>query len=137
MPAAPKLSRLAPAVSVALLVLLGGCAAQQSGGAGKFDVDAFLRASDTALPEVLANSEFLRATRVSANDCAVMLQSTATGVLQDLPPASGSRGPAWLLHPAGKPDQVWLVVSEAGGERTCHGPLPAAPMQTLVDRAKG
>ncbi|GLC94959.1 hypothetical protein Tamer19_43670 [Cupriavidus sp. TA19] len=115
---------------------LAACAST-GGGASKFDVDSFLRASDTALPEVLGNPAFLKATRVPASDCAVMLQSASTGVLEDLPPSSNARGPAWLLHPKGKPEQVWLVVSEAGGERTCHGPLPADAMKTLADRAKG
>jgi hypothetical protein len=119
-----------------LLVALGLSACATTGG-GKFDVDSFLRASDTALPEVLGNAAFLSATRVPANDCGVMLQSASTGVLEDLPPSSSARGPAWVLHPAGSPGQVWLVTSEAGGERTCHGPLPADAMKTLVDRAKG
>ncbi|BDB23384.1 hypothetical protein CTP10_R07130 [Cupriavidus sp. P-10] len=117
-------------------LVLAACAST-GGGASKFDVDSFLRASDTALPEVLGNPAFLKATRVPASDCAVMLQSASTGVLEDLPPSSNARGPAWLLHPKGKPEQVWLVVSEAGGERTCHGPLPADAMKTLADRAKG
>ncbi|AQV93112.1 hypothetical protein BJN34_04270 [Cupriavidus necator] len=118
----------------ALLVV---ACASSGGGASKFDVDSFLRASDSALPEVLGNAAFLKATRVPANDCAVMLQSASTGVLEDLPPSSSARGPAWLLHPKDQPGQVWLVVSEAGGERTCHGPLPADAMKTLTDRAKG
>lgn len=115
---------------------LAACAST-GGGASKFDVDSFLRASDTALPEVLGNAAFLKSTRVPASDCAVMLQSASTGVLEDLPPSSSARGPAWLLHPKDKPQQVWLIVSEAGGERTCHGPLPADAMKTLADRAKG
>ncbi|WP_042884450.1 hypothetical protein [Cupriavidus necator] len=115
---------------------LAACASS-GGGASKFDVDSFLRASDSALPEVLGNPAFLQATRVSANECAVMLQSASTGVLEDLPPSNSARGPAWLLHPEGKPEQVWLVVSEAGGERTCHGPLPADAMKKLAERAKG
>ncbi|WP_354686205.1 hypothetical protein [Cupriavidus necator] len=115
---------------------LGACASS-GGGASKFDVDSFLRAPDSALPEVLGNPAFLQATRVSANECAVMLQSANTGVLEGLPPSSNARGPAWLLHPKGTPEQVWLVVSESGGERTCHGPLPADAMKTLADRAKG
>lgn len=115
---------------------LAACASS-GGGASKFDVDSFLRASDSALPEVLGDPAFLKATRVPAVDCAVMLQSASTGVLEDLPPSSSARGPAWLLHPKDKAGQVWLVVSEAGGERTCHGPLPADAMKSLVDRAKG
>lgn len=115
---------------------LAACASS-GGGASKFDVDSFLRAPDSALPEVLGNPAFLQATRVSANECAVMLQSASTGVLEDLPPSSSARGPAWLLHPKDKPEQVWLVVSEAGGERTCHGPLPADAMKRLAGRAKG
>ncbi|RWA50270.1 hypothetical protein AU476_28210 [Cupriavidus sp. UYMSc13B] len=111
--------------------------ASSGGGASKFDVDSFLRASDSALPEVLGNGAFLKATRVPATDCAVMLQSASTGVLEDLPPSSSARGPAWLLHPKDKPGEVWLVVSESGGERTCHGPLPADAMQALTARAKG
>ena len=117
--------------------LLVAACASSGGGASKFDVDSFLRASDSALPEVLGNAAFLKATRVPATDCAVMLQSASTGVLEDLPPSSSARGPAWVLHPAGSPGKVWLVTSEAGGERTCHGPLPADAMKTLVDRAKG
>ncbi|CAG9165072.1 hypothetical protein LMG23992_00218 [Cupriavidus laharis] len=119
-----------------LAVVLGLSACATTAG-GKFDVDSFLRASDAALPEVLGNPAFLSATRLPATDCAVMLQSSSTGVLEDLPPSSSARGPAWLLHPAGKPDQVWLIVSEAGGERTCHGPLPADAMKVLAERAKG
>ncbi len=117
-------------------LLLAACASS-GGGASKFDVDSFLRAPDSGLPEVLGNPGFLKATRVPAAECAVMLQSASTGVLEDLPPSSTARGPAWLLHPKGQPDQVWLVVSESGGERTCHGPLPADAMKTLAARAKG
>ncbi|UIF86894.1 hypothetical protein [Cupriavidus sp. UYPR2.512] len=117
-------------------LLLTACASS-GGGASKFDVDSFLRASDSALPEVLGNGAFLTATRVPATDCAVMLQSASTGVLEDLPPSSSARGPAWLLHPKDKTGEVWLVVSESGGERTCHGPLPADAMQALTARAKG
>lgn len=119
----------------AAMLALAACASS-GGGASKFDVDSFLRAPDSALPEVVGNPAFLKATLVSATDCAVMLQSASTGVLEDLPPSSNARGPAWLLHPKDKPGQVWLVVSEAGGERTCHGPLPADAMKTLADRAK-
>ena len=115
---------------------LAACASV-GGGASKFDVDSFLRAPDTALPEVLGNAEFLKSTRVPASECAAMLQSASIGVLEDLPPSSNARGPAWLLHPKGKPEQVWLVVSESGGERTCHGPLPADAMKRLANRAKG
>ncbi|WP_063925985.1 hypothetical protein [Cupriavidus sp. IDO] len=120
----------------AAALAIAACATGAAGG-GKFDVDSFLRASDTALPEVLGNTGFLAATRLPATDCAVMLQSTSTGVLENLPPSGSARGPAWLMHPTASPGQVWLVVSEAGGERTCHGPLPADAMKTLVDRAKG
>ncbi|SPK73212.1 conserved protein of unknown function [Cupriavidus taiwanensis] len=118
------------------VLALAACASS-GGGASKFDVDAFLRAPDSALPEVVGNPAFLAATRVSATDCAVMLQSASTGVLEDLPPSSNARGPAWLLHPKDQQGQVWLVVSEAGGERTCHGPLPADAMKTLATRARG
>jgi hypothetical protein len=124
---------VAAAACMAVALGLSACATTAS---GKFDVDSFLRASDTALPEVLGNAAFLSATRVPANECAVMLQSASTGVLEDLPPSSSARGPAWVLHPASSPGRVWLVTSEAGGERTCHGPLPADAMKTLVDRAK-
>ncbi|MDF3836521.1 hypothetical protein P3W85_26730 [Cupriavidus basilensis] len=123
-------------VVLAAAVLLAACAGQ-TGASRHFDVDAFLRASDTALPEVLANPDFLAATKAPANDCAVLLQSVGSGVLQDLPPAGSGRGPAWLLHPAGSPGKVWLVLGKAGGERTCHGPLPADAMKTLADRAAG
>jgi hypothetical protein len=129
------MSALKP-VFFALAVVAGLSACATTGG-GKFDVDSFLRASDTALPEVLGNQTFLSATRMPANECATMLQSASTGVLEDLPPSSSARGPAWVLHPAGSPGKVWLVTSEAGGERTCHGPLPADAMKALVDRAKG
>ncbi|SPC06849.1 conserved hypothetical protein [Cupriavidus taiwanensis] len=118
------------------VLALAACASS-GGGASKFDVDAFLRAPDSALQEVVGNPAFLSATRVPANECAVMLQSASTGVLEDLPPSSNARGASWLLHPTDKPGQVWLVVSEAGGERTCHGPLPADAMKTLADRARG
>lgn len=129
------MSALKPVFSA--LVVVSGLSACATTGGGKFDVDSFLRASDTALPEVLGNQTFLSATRVPANECATMLQSASTGVLEDLPPSSSARGPAWVLHPAGAPGKVWLVTSEAGGERTCHGPLPADAMKALVDRAKG
>ncbi|WP_152561665.1 hypothetical protein [Cupriavidus sp. SK-3] len=121
---------------IAAAVLLAACAGQ-NGASKHFDVDAFLRASDTALPEVLANPDFLSATQASANDCATLLQSTSSGVLEDLhSTGSGSgRGPAWLLHPAGSPAKVWLVVGKGNGERTCHGPLPADAMKALVERA--
>ncbi|MDK3023049.1 hypothetical protein QO239_10640 [Cupriavidus taiwanensis] len=128
--------RGAAVLAVAGALALAACASS-GGGASKFDVDAFVRAPDSALPEVVGNPAFLAATRVPANECAVMLQSASTGVLQDLPPSSNARGPAWLLHPRDKPGQVWLVVSEAGGERTCHGPLPADAMKSLADRARG
>lgn len=138
-----SLSRLArrrggAVAGIAVAVLLAACAGQ-NGASKHFDVDAFLRASDTALPEVLANPDFLTATQASANDCAALLQSTSSGVLEDLhSTGSGSgsgRGPAWLLHPAGSPGKVWLVVSKGSGERTCHGPLPADAMKVLVERA--
>ncbi|SOY57307.1 conserved hypothetical protein [Cupriavidus taiwanensis] len=132
--------RVATLLAGAGVLALAACASS-GGGASKFDVDAFLRAPDSALPEVVGNPAFLAATRVSATDCAVMLQSASTGVLEDLPPSSSARGPAWLLHPKDQPKdqpgQVWLVVSEAGGERTCHGPLPADAMKTLATRARG
>ncbi|MCO4891766.1 hypothetical protein MKD50_20480 [Cupriavidus sp. WGtm5] len=118
------------------VLALAACASS-GGGASKFDVDAFLGAPDSALPEVVGNPAFLSATRVPATECAVMLQSASTGVLEDLPPSSNARGPAWLLHPKDPSGQVWLVVSEAGGERTCHGPLPADAMKTLARRARG
>jgi len=130
-------ARRAAGALAACAAALSMAACATGGAGGKFDVDSFLRASDTALPEVLGNTGFLAATRLPATDCAVMLQSANTGALEGLPPSSSARGPAWLFHPAGTPDQVWLVVSEAGGERTCHGPLPADVMKTLVERAKG
>ncbi|WP_306855964.1 hypothetical protein [Cupriavidus necator] len=133
----PTYRRLAGAVLAGAGVLALAACASNGGGASKFDVDSFLRASDSALPEVVGNPAFLKATLVPASECAVMLQSASTGVLEDLPPSSNARGPAWLLHPKDKPGHVWLVVSEAGGERTCHGPLPADAMKTLADRAKG
>ncbi|MGO4327323.1 hypothetical protein AB4Z48_03875 [Cupriavidus sp. 2TAF22] len=132
----PALRRAGASVGAAAAMLLAACAGP--GGASKhFDVDAFLRASDTALPEVLSNPDFLSATQAPANDCAVLLQSVSSGVLEGLPATGSGRGPAWLLHPAGAPDKVWLVVSKASGERTCHGPLPADAMKALAARAGG
>jgi len=128
---AKAMRRLARTAAAAALLGLAACA---TSGARQFDVDAFLRASDAALPEVLANRDFLTATRVSANDCAVMLQSTGSGVLESLPAAGG--GPAWLLHPAGEPSRAWLVLGQPDGSRTCHGPLPADAMRGLAERAK-
>lgn len=130
----PAWRRGGAAAGLAAAALLAACASQ-TGASKQFDVDAFLRASDTALPEVLGNPDFLSATQASANDCAVLLQSVSSGVLEGLPPTGGASGPAWLLHPAGAPAQVWLVVSKNGGERTCHGPLPADAMKALVARA--
>jgi hypothetical protein len=86
---------------------------------------------------VLGNPDFLKATRIPQTDCATMLQSPHNGTLEDLPASNTARGPAWLLHPADTPDKVWLVVGEAGGERSCHGPLPADAMKKLTERAKG
>jgi len=127
----PCLTALA-VLSVALV--MSGCAASQ---ASRFDVDAFLRGSDTALPEVLGNPDFLKATRIPQTDCATMLQSPTNGTLEDLPASNTARGPAWLFHPVGTPDKVWLVVGDSGGERSCHGPLPADAMKALTERAKG
>lgn len=123
-----------PGGVLAATLLLAACAHTH---AGRFDVDAFLRGSDTALPEVLGNPDFLDATRIAAADCAALLQSPHSGALEDLPASNTSRGPAWILHPAGTPDKVWLIVGQAGGERSCHGPLPADAMKTLTERAKG
>ena len=125
-----KGAALAAAV-MTLAACAGGTAARGVGG--QFDVDAFLRAPDTTLSEVLTNADFLAATRLSANDCAVMLQSPHGGVLEDLPGAA--RGHAWLRTGVDKPSQVWLVVSRRGGERSCHGPLPADTMHALAARA--
>lgn len=129
----PAWRRCGAIAGIAAAALLAACASP--GASKQFDVDAFLRASDTALPEVLANPDFLSATQASANDCAALLQSVNSGVLEGLPPTGGGHGPAWLLHPAGAPAKVWLVVSKTGGERTCHGPLPADAMKALVERA--
>ncbi|GAA7767274.1 MULTISPECIES: hypothetical protein [Cupriavidus] len=123
-----------PGATLAAVLVLSACASSQ---ASRFDVDAFLRGSDTALPEVLGNPDFLKATRIPQTDCATMLQSPHNGTLEDLPASNTARGPAWLLHPADTPDKVWLVVGEAGGERSCHGPLPADAMKKLTERAKG
>lgn len=131
----PMMRRAAGALALGASLLLAACAGAGP-GSRQFDVDAFLRAPDTALPEVLGNQDFLSATRATATDCAVMLQSTQTGVLESLPSNGGGRGPAWLLHPAGSPDKVWLVVSGARGDRSCHGPLPADEMKALVARTK-
>ena len=131
--ALPRTRSAIAALSLTAGALLAGCAAP--GAARHFDVDAFLRGSDTALPEVIGNADFLKATRASATQCATLLQSPTSGALEELPSA-GLR-PAWLFHPAGTPDKVWLIVSETGGERSCHGPLPADAMKTLAERAKG
>ena len=131
----PALRHLAmPGGALAAALVLSACAHSQ---ASRFDVDAFLRGSDTALPEVLGNTDFLNATRIAQTDCAVLLQSPHNGVLEDLPASNTTRGPAWVLHPNGTPDKVWLIVGQANGERSCHGPLPADAMKTLTDRAKG
>ncbi|MEN7530880.1 MULTISPECIES: hypothetical protein [unclassified Cupriavidus] len=120
--------------AVAAALVLAGCATSH---ASRFDVDAFLRGSDTALPEVLANSDFLQATRIAPTECAALLQSPDRGALEDLPAASLARGPAWVFHPKGTPDKVWLIVGQTGGERSCHGPLPADAVKTLTERARG
>ena len=133
-PAFLSLRRLAmPGATLAAALVLSACASQAS----RFDVDEFLRGSDTALPEVLGNPDFLKATRIAQTDCATMLQSPHNGTLEDLPASNTSRGPAWLFHATGTPDKVWLVVGNASGERSCHGPLPADAMKKLTDRAKG
>lgn len=125
--------RLMPAA--AALAILTACAGTPAGGAAtrQFDVEAFLRAPDTTLSEVLTNADFLSATRMSANDCAAMLQSAQTGVLEDLP--GTARGHAWLRRATANPDEAWLVVSRHGGERTCHGPLPYETMHGLATRS--
>ncbi|MGN5478991.1 hypothetical protein ACTMU2_24555 [Cupriavidus basilensis] len=118
-------SRRVRGAAACLSVVLGLSACATTSGS-KFDVDSFLRASDSALPEVLGNAAFLVGHPGSGERLrrhAAVLQSRRAGRL--CAPSSSARGPAWLLHPAGKTDQVWLIVSEAGGERTCHGPLPA------------
>lgn len=122
--------RVGPAGLAAAVLLAAGCA--QTPPSRQFDVDAFLRAPDTALPEVLTNPDFLAATRVPAAECATMLQSERSGTLEDLPRTV--RGQAWLLRPTARPAQVWLVASKASGERSCHGPLPADAVQALVER---
>ncbi|GJG93667.1 hypothetical protein [Cupriavidus pauculus] len=130
-----QVSRLAaPGGALVAALVLSACASTH---ASKFDVDAFLRGSDTALPEVLGNTDFLKATRIAQNDCAALLQSPHSGVLEDLPASNTARGPAWVLHPKATPDKVWLIIGQAGGERSCHGPLPADAMKALTDRAKG
>jgi hypothetical protein len=127
-----KSSRSLAALAAALV--LSACATYQ---ASRFDVDAFLRGSDTALSEVLGNTDFLKATLIPQTECAAMLQSPHNGTLEDLPASKTTRGPAWLFHPAATPDKVWLVMGVSGGERSCHGPLPADAMKTLTERAKG
>ncbi|XQU72893.1 Lipoprotein [Cupriavidus sp. H18C2] len=124
----------APGGAPAAALVLSACAHNH---AARFDVDAFLRGSDTALPEVLGNTDFLKATRLAQNECATLLQSPHNGVLEDLPASNTTRGPAWILHPKATPDKVWLIVGQPNGDRSCHGPLPADAMQTLTDRAKG
>ncbi len=132
---APRARLLSGVMALGAALTLAACAG--TGASRHFDVDAFLRAPDTALPEVLGNPDFLAATRASATDCAVMLQSTQSGALESLPAGGSGRGPAWLLRPAGSPDKAWLVVSDPQGNRSCHGPLPADAMQALVGRTKG
>jgi hypothetical protein len=128
--ATPLPGRAARAGLAATVLLLAACA--HSGATRQFDVDAFLRAPDTALPEVLTNPDFLAATRVPATQCATMLQSERSGVLEDLPRTV--RGQAWLLRPTATPAQVWLVASKSSGERSCHGPLPADAVHALIER---
>lgn len=139
LPSLRPVSRLAapggaPLAALAAALVLSACAHSP---ASKFDVDAFLRGSDTALPEVLGNPDFLNATRIAQNECAALLQSPHNGVLEDLPASNTARGPAWVLHPAGTSDKVWLIIGQANGERSCHGPLPADAVKTLTERAKG
>lgn len=126
----PWRARAAGAGIAAAALALAACA--QTGASRQFDVDAFLRAPDTALPEVLTNPDFLAATRVPANECATMLQSERSGTLEDLPRTV--RGQAWLLRPTATPARVWLVASKASGERSCHGPLPADAVEALIER---
>lgn len=128
--------RLAMGPTLAALLTLGACAGGKTPAANpQFDIDAFLRAPDTTLAEVLTNPDFLAATVVSARDCETMLQSERSGVLEELPGAA--RGDAWLLRPTGQPGRVWLVTQRGGGERGCHGPLPADAVGELVSRARG
>lgn len=138
MPNAPLRETLPLSLTVAAILGAAAllCACGTTAGTRQFDVDAFLRASDTAMPEVIGNADFLKATRAPVAQCAALLQSPHSGALEDLPPAGSGRGPAWLLHPAGTPDKVWLIVGEAGGERSCHGPLPADAMKALAERAR-
>ncbi|TWG81117.1 hypothetical protein L602_004500000200 [Cupriavidus gilardii J11] len=129
---------VAGAVVAAATVALSACAGGSAGaapGGRQFDVDAFLRAPDTTLSEVLTSTDFLTATQLSANDCAVMLQSTQGTVLEDLP--GTARGHAWIRRGQGQPGQAWLVVSRRGGERTCHGPLPYDTLHALATRGAG
>lgn len=126
------------ALATALTALLaaGACTGGKTAAANRqFDIDAFLRAPDTTLAEVLTHPDFLAATAASARDCATMLQSERSGVLEELPGAA--RGDAWLLRPSGQPGRVWLVTQKRGGARGCHGPLPADAMGELVSRASG
>ncbi|WP_456281757.1 hypothetical protein M1D55_21145 [Cupriavidus sp. JZ107] len=136
-PGALRLARgLAIGPALAALLALGACAGGKSAAPSRqFDIDAFLRAPDTTLSEVLTNPDFLAATAASARDCATMLQSERSGVLEELPGAA--RGDAWLMRPTGQPDRVWLVTQRRGGERGCHGPLPADAVGALVSRAGG
>lgn len=128
--------RLAIGPALATLLALGACTGGRNAAPSRqFDIDAFLRAPDTTLAEVLTNADFLAATAASARDCATMLQSERSGVLEELPGAA--RGDAWLLRPTGQPGRVWLVTQRRGGERGCHGPLPADVVGALVSRAGG
>ena len=128
--------RLAIGPALATLLALGACTGGRNAAPSRqFDIDAFLRAPDTTLAEVLTNADFLAATAASARDCATMLQSERSGVLEELPGAA--RGDAWLLRPTGQPGRVWLVTQRRGGERGCHGPLPADAVGALVSRASG
>lgn len=133
--AAATVAAMAAVAAVALSACAGAPAGGPAGappGGPQFDIDAFLRAPDTTMSEVLTSGDFLAATQLSANDCAVMLQSSQGTVLEDLP--GTARGHAWIRRGQGQPGQAWLVVSRRGGERTCHGPLPYDTLHALATR---
>lgn len=122
-------------VAVAAAVL-AGCA---STGVSRFDVDSFLTAPDTVLPEVLVNKDFLRATKLSDAECAALVKGHAAQVVA-LPnaqdpriPEAASRKP-FVIQPPGS-ENVWLLLRGAEGVQSCHGPLPSKEFMGLVQRA--
>ncbi|NMV37599.1 hypothetical protein [Ralstonia insidiosa] len=134
LPFATSLQRAA--VVAATAVVFAGCAAT---GASRFDVDSFLTAPDTVLPEVLVNKDFLRVTKLSDAECAALVKGHAAQVVA-LPNAQDPRIPEaalrkpFVIQPPGS-ESVWLLLREADGTQSCHGPLPAKEFMGLAQRA--